>query len=150
METIINILGWITFVSLIIVALSVLFLAVRDWYLDWKHYGGKIRFQMWFARWFLIITEEQAKEWGLTFSRNVYGDEINMLDGARSIWLDQDKNVYRVAEYIAPENIESLRKPPFWDKLMEKHKGQTKNRCPICHYETNGEGHRCILNNEQI
>lgn len=133
METIINILGWITFVSLIIVALSVLFLAVRDWYLDWKHYGGKIRFQMWFARWFQIISEEQAKEWGLTFSRNVYGDEINMLDGARSIWLDSEKNVYRVQELID-----------------EPKKPGNQKRCPICHYETNGEGHRCILTREQL
>lgn len=132
METIINILGWITFVCLSLVALSILYLVIREWHCDWKYYGGKIRFQMWFARWFQIISEEQAREWGLTFSRNIYGDEVNLLDGARSIWLDSEKNVYRVQELNEPKTLSN------------------QKRCPICHYETNGEGHRCILTNEQL
>lgn len=51
--------------------------------------------KMWYARWFKVITNQQAKEWKLTFVRNVYGDEINHIN-CRSIWKDLKGRCYRV------------------------------------------------------
>ena len=59
----------------------------------------KRKLKMWFARWFLVITKDQAIEWGLTHSYNIYGDEINHLN-CRSIWLDSKRRVYRVHELV--------------------------------------------------
>jgi hypothetical protein len=53
-------------------------------------------FKMAWARWFKVISNEQAKEWGLTFYRNVYGDEVNRLN-CRSIWTDNKGRRYYVA-----------------------------------------------------
>ena len=50
---------------------------------------------MWYARWFKVITNEQAKGWGLIHVRNVYGDEINKVN-CRSIWKDIKGRIYRV------------------------------------------------------
>ena len=52
-------------------------------------------FKMWCARSFSVITNGQAKEWGLTPHRNVYGDEINYLN-CRSIWKDSRGRDYYV------------------------------------------------------
>ena len=54
---------------------------------------------MWFARWFQVISKDQAIEWGLTHSYNIYGDEINHIN-CRSIWLDSKRRVYRVEELV--------------------------------------------------
>lgn len=53
--------------------------------------------QMWFARWFQVIPADQALEWGLVHSYNIYGDEINALN-CRSIWFDSKRRVYRIEE----------------------------------------------------
>lgn len=50
---------------------------------------------MWMARWFLVITQEQAEEFGLTPKENLYGDLINAM-GCRSIWKDSYLRTYRV------------------------------------------------------
>lgn len=50
---------------------------------------------MWYARWFKVIEREQAIEWGLTYQRGVYGDEINHIN-CRSIWTDKLGRLYRV------------------------------------------------------
>ncbi len=50
---------------------------------------------MWYARWFKVITNEQAKELGLVHVRNIYGDEINKIN-CRSIWEDAKGRKYRV------------------------------------------------------
>ena len=57
----------------------------------------KRKLKMWFARWFLVITKDQAIEWGLVHSYNIYGDEINAFN-CRSIWLDSKRRVYRIEE----------------------------------------------------
>lgn len=49
---------------------------------------------MWYARWFRTITNEEAKEWGLTFIRNIYGDGINIYN-CRSMWCDNKGRDYR-------------------------------------------------------
>jgi hypothetical protein len=51
--------------------------------------------KMWCARSFNVITNDQAKEWGLTPHRNIYGDEINHLN-CRSMWKDSKGRDYRV------------------------------------------------------
>ena len=60
---------------------------------------------MWYARWFQIISKDQAKKWKLVFVRNVYGDEINHLGNSkhlcRSIWRDEKGNTYRCNNYYA-------------------------------------------------
>jgi hypothetical protein len=57
--------------------------------------------KLWYARNFQIITLTQAKEWKLTFVRNVFGDEINNLSNSthlcRSIWEDEKGRTYRVS-----------------------------------------------------
>lgn len=53
-------------------------------------------FKMWYARWFKVITNQQAVEWQLTHAGNVYGDWINRLN-CRSIWKDSKGRAYRVA-----------------------------------------------------
>jgi hypothetical protein len=52
----------------------------------------------WYARNFQIITLAQAKEWKLSFTMNIYGDEINALSNTktcRSLWKDKNGH-YRV------------------------------------------------------
>jgi hypothetical protein len=51
--------------------------------------------KMWYARWFKVISNEQAKEWGLIHVRNIYGDEI-IHRNCRSIWKDGNDKIYRV------------------------------------------------------
>jgi hypothetical protein len=51
--------------------------------------------QMWYARNFLVITDQCASFWQLKHKRNVYGDEQNAL-GCGSIWEDSNKKEYRV------------------------------------------------------
>ena len=48
---------------------------------------------MWYSRWFKVIKREQAIEWGLTYQRGIYGDEINALN-CRSIWTDKKGRLY--------------------------------------------------------
>lgn len=54
--------------------------------------------KMWYARWFKVITIEQAKKWELAHIRNIYGDGINIYN-CRSIWCDNEGRYYRV-KYI--------------------------------------------------
>ena len=54
-------------------------------------------FILWYHRNFKIINENQAKYWGLTFYRNVYGDEALIRD-CRSIYKDKKGRQYRVAQ----------------------------------------------------
>ena len=53
--------------------------------------------KLWWIRNFKIIEIERAKELGLTFAGNVYGDEINYLN-CRSIWSDSKGRRYRVRQ----------------------------------------------------
>ena len=53
-------------------------------------------FSLWWIRTFKVISNQRAKELGLKWYRNVFGDEINHLD-CRSIWIDKRGNTYRVS-----------------------------------------------------
>jgi len=59
----------------------------------------KIRSFFWWLSWSVkvIPTCDQAREMGLIFYRNVYGDEINKTN-CRSFWLDQYNRPFRCAE----------------------------------------------------
>jgi hypothetical protein len=61
-----------------------------------------MKIYLWWIRTFCIISNEKAKELGLTHLRNVYGDEINHLN-CRSIWIDNKRREYRV-HYLELEN----------------------------------------------
>jgi len=55
---------------------------------------------LFYLRKFCIISSKKAKELGLRWFTNVYGDEINELSSnkqiCRSLWIDNKKNIYRV------------------------------------------------------
>lgn len=51
----------------------------------------------WYLRWFCIIDKSKAKQLGLDFYRNIYGDEINYLN-CRSLWKDSKGRLYKVAQ----------------------------------------------------
>ncbi|AGO47637.1 hypothetical protein Phi17218_104 [Cellulophaga phage phi17:2_18] len=54
-------------------------------------------FKEWLVRNFVVLTTEQAKEKGLKFTFNVYGDKINTLN-CRSVWENNKGKRYRVQE----------------------------------------------------
>jgi hypothetical protein len=54
------------------------------------------RFSLWWIRTFKVISNQRAKEIGLKWYRNVFGDEINHLN-CRSIWIDKKGRKYRVS-----------------------------------------------------
>lgn len=56
------------------------------------------RFSLWWIRTFKVISNQRAKELGLTHCRNVYGDEINHIN-CRSIWFDDENRQYRVSHW---------------------------------------------------
>ncbi len=56
-----------------------------------------VSIRKWWLRTFKVITTKQAKELGLKFYHNVYGDQINHLN-CRSIWVDKKHRDYRVSE----------------------------------------------------
>lgn len=51
----------------------------------------------WFERNFKVITQKRANELGLSWVRNIYGDEINHKN-CRSIWKDKKGRQYRVKQ----------------------------------------------------
>lgn len=51
----------------------------------------------WFIRNFCVVDLQYAKEKGLVFVKNIYGDSINHLN-CRSIWKDSKGRKYRVSE----------------------------------------------------
>lgn len=53
------------------------------------------KLKLWYYRNFKVISNEKAKELGLVFWENVYGDSINHY-GCRSIWFDYRHKTYRV------------------------------------------------------
>lgn len=53
--------------------------------------------RLWYIRWFVILTEQEAKQLRLHHYRNVYGDEINHIN-CRSIWIDNKGREYRISE----------------------------------------------------
>ncbi len=53
----------------------------------------------WFLSRFKTISNAKAEKLGFTFHRNVYGDEINMLN-CRSIWKDNKGRYYRVEQLV--------------------------------------------------
>jgi len=53
----------------------------------------------WIIRTFRVIRQKEALEMGLSFVRNVYGDEINHLN-CRSIWEDSRGRTYRVDSLV--------------------------------------------------
>jgi len=59
----------------------------------------KREIKLWWIRNFRIISAKQAKELGLTWYRNIYGDEINRMD-CRSFWIDSKRRGYRVLELM--------------------------------------------------
>ena len=62
------------------------------------------RIYLWWIRTFKVISNEMAKELGLKWYRNVFGDEINLLN-CRSLWIDKRGHRYRVSElHMFPEN----------------------------------------------
>lgn len=58
-------------------------------------------FSLWYIRTFKVISNQRAKELGLKWYRNVFGDEINHIN-CRSIWTDKQGRIYRVSHL---ENI---------------------------------------------
>ena len=58
--------------------------------------------KMWYARYFKVISNEQAIDWGLIHFRNIYGDEINHMN-CRSIWCDDKDRFYRVKHIMLNE-----------------------------------------------
>ena len=54
------------------------------------------RFSLWWIRTFKVISNQRAKELGLKWYRNVYGDEINHIN-CRSLWIDKKGRSYRVS-----------------------------------------------------
>jgi hypothetical protein len=52
-------------------------------------------FDLWYIRTFKVISNQEARDLELKFLRNVYGDEINILN-CRSIWIDNKQREYRV------------------------------------------------------
>lgn len=58
------------------------------------------RLKLLWIRIFKILSKEQAEQLGLTFYRNVYGDEINQID-CRSLWTDHKGRMYRVKELLS-------------------------------------------------
>lgn len=52
------------------------------------------RIYRWFLHFRKVKTVKQAKEMGIIFWRNVYGDEINQRN-CRSLWYDKYLNDYR-------------------------------------------------------
>lgn len=55
----------------------------------------------WYYRNFKVISNKQAKQWGLKFVRNIYGDEINHIN-CRSIWVDKKGRNYRIKNAVSP------------------------------------------------
>lgn len=53
-------------------------------------------FSLWWIRTFKVISNRRAKEIGLKWYRNVFGDEINHFN-CRSIWIDKKGRRYRVS-----------------------------------------------------
>ena len=53
--------------------------------------------RLWYTRMFMVIPQEEAERLGLKHLRNVYGDEIDVLN-CRSIWIDNKSREYRVQE----------------------------------------------------
>ncbi len=53
--------------------------------------------KLWWYRNFEVITLAKAKELGLHFYRNVFGDEIVALN-CRSLWKDNKGRCYRIDE----------------------------------------------------
>lgn len=51
--------------------------------------------KLWWIRTFKVISNQEAKKLGLKFQRNIFGDEINILN-CRSIWIDSEIRKYRV------------------------------------------------------
>jgi hypothetical protein len=50
------------------------------------------KIKLWWYRNFVVISNKKAKEIGLIFFRNLYGDEMNCW----SIWFDHKHREYRV------------------------------------------------------
>lgn len=53
--------------------------------------------RLWWYRNFVRISQEKATSVGLSWYRNVYGDEINRLN-CRSIWIDEKSRTYLIKE----------------------------------------------------
>lgn len=58
----------------------------------------------WFLRVFCVVDLQYAREKGLIFVKNVYGDGINHLN-CRSIWKDAKGRKYRISELYEKEKI---------------------------------------------
>lgn len=54
-------------------------------------------FTLWWIRNFNVISNQRAKELGLEWYRNVYGDEVNRKN-CRSLWVDKKGRMYRVSD----------------------------------------------------
>jgi len=54
-------------------------------------------FYKWYARVFLVISQDKAIKLGLKHKENIYGDLINKIN-CRSIWVDEKLRNYRVSE----------------------------------------------------
>lgn len=55
---------------------------------------------LWRYRVFRVISQGEAEELGLEWYRNVFGDQINILN-CRSLWVDKKGRRYRVSELKA-------------------------------------------------
>ena len=59
------------------------------------------KIKMWFKKEFGVLTQKECIELNLTFSHNIYGDQINHLN-CRSIWIDKTFKSYRCNELYNP------------------------------------------------
>lgn len=66
-----------------------------------------------------IKTSEEAILMGLTFYRNLHGDQINLI-GCRSQWVDEYEYVYNCDEYYDIKNEIKLRKLKIKKILKDK------------------------------
>jgi len=55
--------------------------------------------ELWYIRWFKIISLEKANRLKLRHFRNIYEDGINHLN-CHSLWIDRHNRIYRVKELL--------------------------------------------------
>lgn len=78
------------------------------------------KLKLWYYRNFKVISNEKAKELGLLFWENVYGDSINHY-GCRSIWFDYRHRAYRVEGLVETKNEfkDEFVEHPYYDVDFE-------------------------------
>lgn len=74
------------------------------------------KLRMWYISTFVVLKYDKAVKMGLSWLKNVYGDEINHTK-CRSKWIDDDLIIYRVDELYREEPSSD-----FKEAVVEYHK----------------------------